>query len=61
MTVKQLIKELSRFPQDMKVKVLAFFETEPAPYGFLIEHGACVPFTGKLKYYRDDNGEEVFI
>lgn len=26
MTVKQLIKELSRFPQDMKVKVLAEYD-----------------------------------
>ena len=59
--IEEALGKFAALYPDASVKVLAFFETEPAPYGFLIENGTCVPFTGKLKYYRDDNGEEVFI
>lgn len=46
---------------DVSVKAVAFYEADPIPGGFLVEHGKCTTFTGKITYYRDDNGEEVVI
>jgi len=59
--IEEALTEFAKLWPDISVKVLAYYETEPAPYGFLLECGECIPFTGQIKYYRDDNGEEVIV
>ena len=59
--IEEALTKFAKLWPDVSAKVLAYYETEPAPYGFLLEHGECIPFTGQIRYYRDDNGQEVFI
>ena len=59
--IEEALKEWAKMWPNISAKVLAYYETEAAPYGFLLERGNCIPFTGQIKYYRDDNGEEVVI
>ena len=59
--IEEALTEFAKLWPDISAKVLAYYDTEPAPYGFLLEHGKCIPFTGQIRYYRDDNGQEVII
>jgi len=59
--IKEALEEFARIYPDVSIKALAFYETEAAPCGFLVENGKCISFTGKITYYRDDNGEEGTI
>ena len=59
--IEEALTKFAELHPDVTIKVLAYYETEPAPYGFLLENGECIPFTGQIKYYRDDNGGEVVI
>ena len=59
--IKEALEEFAKIYPDVSIKVVAFYETEVAPCGFLVENGKCISFTGKITYYRDDNGQEVFI
>lgn len=59
--IEEALGEFAKMYPDVCMKVLACYETEVSPCGFLLENGECIPFTGKVTYYRDDNGEEVVI
>ena len=59
--IEEALTEWAKIWPNISAKVLAYYETEPAPDGFLLERGNCIPFTGQIKYYRDDNGQEVII
>jgi len=59
--IEEALTEFSKMWPDVSAKVLAYYDTEAAPYGFLLENGECIPFTGEIRYYRDDNSQEVFI
>lgn len=59
--IEEALTEFAKLWPDVSAKVLAYCDSAPAPYGFLLENGKCIPFTGQIRYYRDDNGQEVFI
>lgn len=59
--IEEALDEFAKIYPDVSIKALAFYETDTNPIGFLVEHGKCIPLTGKITYYRDDNGEEVII